>query len=101
MGVPEGPLREAADVPRRRGDAHAGAVGELAIVSPGRRQFHERRDAIARAKKERASERRRAERSPPPFVPPWPDTTGASDEDAARVIGESVYWADYHEANAD
>lgn len=70
-------------------------------MSPGRKRFHARRDAIARAKKARANERRRAEKSPPSLVPPWPDTTGLSDEDAARVVGEFEYWADFHERSAD
>ena len=57
----------------------------------------QRRRAEARRRNQRA--KRKHGREPELALPPWPDTTGMNDEDAARVIGEVLYWEDYHDRN--
>jgi hypothetical protein len=69
---------------------------------------------MRRAEKARRNERRQRRRSAArrrsrgthgrptePELSPWPDTTGLSEEDAARVWGEFFYWEDYHDRNPD
>lgn len=55
---------------------------------------HKRRVKARRAKKKRL-------RAQEPVHDPWPDTTGLSDEQAARVMGEFFFWEDYHERNPE
>lgn len=54
-----------------------------------------------RAKKIRSERWRKHGRRAEPELAPWPDTTGMSEEEAARVIGEFLYWEDYHDRNPD
>ena len=55
----------------------------------------------AKAEKRRAKKSRHGRAASTEPLDPWPDTTGLSEEDAARVIGEFLYWEDYADRNPD
>lgn len=67
-----------------------------------RKRRHKRRMKAAAAKK-RAEKARLKRRAAPTsgYVNLEPDTTGLSEEEAARVWGEYFYWEDYHDRNPE
>lgn len=59
-----------------------------------RRREHARRDAVARSR----AIMRRAQRNPS-TLEDWPDTTGLSDDEGARIIEKYFFWLDYSDRN--
>jgi hypothetical protein len=64
-----------------------------------RNDRRQRRRATARKRAKRRN--RKHGREAEPALTSWPDTTGLSDEEAARVWGEFFFWEDYHDRNPD
>lgn len=63
-----------------------------------RKNRHKGRMRVA-ATKRRGERYRKGRHQAEPELSPWPDTTGMNEEEAARVIGEFLYWEDYADRN--
>ncbi|MBL4845951.1 MAG: hypothetical protein JKY65_10520 [Planctomycetes bacterium] len=65
-----------------------------------RRTRHKRRMKAAKGRRRAERDRQRRHKLEPE-VDPWPDTTGLSEEEAAKVWEELFFWEDYFERNPD
>lgn len=61
-----------------------------------RRKRHKRRAAAKRAARLKRRRKKETEES----FDPWPDTTGLSEEEAAKAWEEFFFWEDYYDRNS-